>query len=472
MKYDIWICPNRFLNFIISFFVIQFILCNSLIAAKKTTYYPSGKIKDSFEVNEKGQPDGLYRTFYDLEDAEGKQILKGEANFRDGLLESVLQRYYPDGTRQLNAYYKDGKPHGNFILYAPDGTTILEETKYDNGKLISRNSSLPKKKSEDTDKESGSTETATLSNFFDSSNNLYLVASAAENDPLIKIWDVKTEKILYTLSGTASTSVLLEWSPDGKLLAVARADGFIDLWDVKAEKKIIEITRNGSGIPYALHFAKKKKQLFAAVNDSIIRVWDTETGNLLKELPGNHILSSNRSHCMALSEDERFLALTSKIPNRIIIWDTETWQKIYQHDINQSPYWVYFLKDGENIIYEQSGRCFIKNFKTGEERHFPLDYRFGYMVFPMNKTRDLWFSIGMNHGYYIFDLRSEQIIRSWKLTPSWLWFSDISSDKKCLLYNNKMDIEIWDLEKATKVKTLQGHSNKILCSKFCPIINP
>ena len=140
-----------------SFFVIFATLLFPAIlsaAEKVTTHYPSGRLKDSFTVDAKGRPHGLYQTFYDTE-KNGKQPLKGEANFRNGKLASVLQRFYPNGKTQINAYYQDGKLHGSYIEYDPDGK-ILEQSTYDEGKLIkdgrkNREKTVPVKISDKTE---------------------------------------------------------------------------------------------------------------------------------------------------------------------------------------------------------------------------------------------------------------------------------------------------------------------------------
>jgi WD40 repeat protein len=49
---------------------------------------------------------------------------------------------------------------------------------------------------------------------------------------VVKVWDLETQELLFSLPGHTSTIYALEFSPDGTLLASGSLDGVTKVWDV------------------------------------------------------------------------------------------------------------------------------------------------------------------------------------------------------------------------------------------------
>jgi len=69
-----------------------------------------------------------------------------------------------------------------------------------------------------------------------------ILASGSE-DMTIKLWDVKTGKLIMTLKGHRDDINSVEFSPDGKFLVSSSCDQTIRIWDLRNGKTVRIIGR-------------------------------------------------------------------------------------------------------------------------------------------------------------------------------------------------------------------------------------
>lgn len=102
---------------------------------------------------------------------------------------------------------------------------------------------------------------------------IYATASA---DKTIKIWDIKTKKLIKTITGFSFFVDRVKFSPDGKYL-ISRGDiGLCRLWDTQTWKEIIVLKGFFKPIT-SLLFSENGKLLFSGNMDGLFHVMDMET---------------------------------------------------------------------------------------------------------------------------------------------------------------------------------------------------
>ncbi len=137
---------------------------------------------------------------------------------------------------------------------------------------------------------------------------------------LYKNTDFSTEQIVLRFPPLDMT----DWafSSDGQTLAIVGWEGLVHLWDIPSgtERAVLRGESMGRVFPvYDLDFSPDGQTLAVAGDDHLVRLWDVRTGRELSTLTGheNSVLS------VAFSPDGALLA-SSDQDGAVIIWDVST----------------------------------------------------------------------------------------------------------------------------------------------------
>ncbi|NEP02920.1 MAG: WD40 repeat domain-containing protein [Symploca sp. SIO2E9] len=132
----------------------------------------------------------------------------------------------------------------------------------------------------------------------------------------IKIWQLPTRKLLWTLSGHRKQIHALALSPDAKTLASGSHK--IKLWNLQTGEPFRTLFGHKQWV-YALAISSDSKTLVSGSQDMTVKIWDLRTGDLLRILNGHQ----DSIKAIAISPDGQTI-ISGSADTTIKIWDFES----------------------------------------------------------------------------------------------------------------------------------------------------
>ena len=181
------------------------------------------------------------------------------------------------------------------------------------------------------------------------------IGTSAEH--AVKLWDVKTGRLLRTFIAPGTGIYALEFSPDGTLLAGAGSGGML-LWNA-ANGEIIRKLRGHTDWVLDIAFAPDGKTLASGSVDNTLRLWDVATGILERTLTvpnptKQRSLDAYSVHSVAFSPDGKTVAGAYFYEGALRLWNVRNGQLMQRLPKNSQekiygPQTIAFAPDGKTL---------------------------------------------------------------------------------------------------------------------------
>jgi WD40 repeat protein len=214
----------------------------------------------------------------------------------------------------------------------------------------------------------GHTSVATYVSF---SPDLRLIVSSSR-DGTAKIWNVQTEKLLYSLEGHKQWINYADFSPDGKYVVTASSDSTGKVWDVQTGKIVHTLSGHTAGVSRAFYSPDNKFIVTTCMND-LSGIWDSRTFKLLHVLKGrsgsfaDDIYTEIGRIPSSLTRDGKRLVTASR-DGIARIWDVVSGRLLVKMKGHSD--WVYsatFSNDDKNVITTSNdGTSKVWDARTGK----------------------------------------------------------------------------------------------------------
>jgi WD40 repeat protein len=191
--------------------------------------------------------------------------------------------------------------------------------------------------------------------------------ASADSSYIVRLWDVRSGQLRLELPKGAGSLVV--FSPDGKTLATGGYyQKLITLWNAANGERLLELPQNAR----SLAFSADGKQLVAAGQDAIVRLWDVGTGDVIRSFKGH----TGALFAVALSPDGKRIASggggdgTAPQSTEVRLWDAGSGAELRRFEGHTG--WIYSLafSPHENVLASASpyeGKLW--DLTTGKERH-------------------------------------------------------------------------------------------------------
>ncbi len=296
--------------------------------------------------------------------------------------------------------------------------------------------------------------------------SIYTVAFSPDNRTLayggssdeIYLFDATTGKELHRLK-SGNTPACVAFSPDGKTLAATCMDSVLRLWNVETGEVRLECHKDKRrSFTYTVSFSPDGRRIAQAKHDAII-LWDAATGKELQTLWG-----CGASSAIVFSPDGKVLA-SGGFGQTICLWNLETGKPLSPSYGHQGPVsGVAFAPDNRTLASAGHDNTIrLWDIHTGKELYQALGHS--------DRITNLFFT---PDGRTLISASHDHTIRWWEASTGkefrrrpveqTYFILALSPNGKVLVYapeERKGEIYVWDANTGLELYVLRGHSQSV-----------
>lgn len=289
--------------------------------------------------------------------------------------------------------------------------------------------------------------------------------ASADVDGRIHVWEAASGQPKLSWQAHNDFAWGLCFSPDGRTIASGSVhDSLIKLWDVQTGQLLrqpFQIIR----MSWAVQFSPDGKQLAIAEEEGFLELWDVETGTRLAFLEGH----SGIVQSVAFSPDGQWL-VSGGHDFAVRLWDLSTLSEMRQFAGHRRAVWsVAFSPAGQHVAsvsWDKTVRLW--ELATGESICFEEHTDHVWSV-AFSPDGALLATAGQDQTIRLWNLKTEQPIRTLLGHRACVPAIAFSPDGKTLLSGSTDSVQkVWDVTTGHALKTWRGQTNRIWSVAFSP----
>jgi WD40 repeat protein/transcriptional regulator with XRE-family HTH domain len=290
--------------------------------------------------------------------------------------------------------------------------------------------------------------------------------ATCDTDCHVRLWEVKTGKLLFICQGHSNWVRCVVFSPDGEILASCGADKTVKLWSVR-DGVCIKTLIGHEHETFAVAFSPDSQILVSASGDRTIKLWDIQDGKCLNTLNGHQ----DWVRCVAFSADGQTLASGSG-DRTIKLWNVSKGK--CSTTLTEHQGWVRsvaFSPDGE-ILASGSGDRTIKiwNYHTGNCLKTYTGHTNGVYSVAFSPQGEILASGSGDNTVKLWDTQTHTCIKTLHGHTNEVCFVAFSPDSQSLVcVSLDQTVRLWDSHTGQCLKTWYGNTDWALPVAFSPI---
>ena len=305
-----------------------------------------------------------------------------------------------------------------------------------------------------------------------SPNGHYLVTTSYDN--LARLWDGLGGQLIAVIPGHESVVYQAAFSHDGRRILTTSADSTVRLWNllIAGNQFFVMLQKDKESVNQAA-FSPDGQRVVTSSADKLARVWNTQTGKLLKALPGHESAVQQA----AFSPDGETV-ITASSENTARLWKVSSGEVIAElsHEDHWQVFKAAFSADGQRIVtiarskedkaistaflWDAINVKLIDPLKHKMVRKAVFSPTRQYLVTEggaiFSGTLHIWDG---NTGQLLDIMRPNKIISHISFSPDGQHLLLVLPDKTA---------QLWDINNKKPVLVLQGHDSFVTSAAFSP----
>ena len=305
-----------------------------------------------------------------------------------------------------------------------------------------------------------------------SSDGAILVSGSG--DCTVRLWDVQSGQVLRTLQGYTGWIWSVTWSPDGRILAGCSSDCSIKLWHVDKPSKVdnplktkfLKALQGHISWVVSACFSPDGTLLASGSGDCTVKIWDVQTGRLLTTLQEH----TSWIWSVAWSLDGALLA-SGSYDHTIKLWNSQTRAVLYT--LSGHTHWV------RSVAFSPDNRLLASGSSDYTVRLW--DVQTGTALQTLHEhTREVWSVAFSPDGTILASSSGDNTVKLWDVKTGeclhtleghthWVWSVAFSPDGQWLASASfDQTIRLWQVANGRVVHTLHGHTDWVRSVAFHP----
>ena len=274
----------------------------------------------------------------------------------------------------------------------------------------------------------------------------------------ISIWQVSNGQQISVCKGHSNWVQAISFSFNGQILASGSEDGIIKLWDIYSGGCLETISGHTNKV-LSIAFSPDGQALASGSGDQTIKIWRVHDGNCLKTLQGH----SGWIFSIAFNPDGKTIASGSG-DQTIKIWrvtDGRCLKTLRGHANGVKS--VSFNPDGQLLASGSFDRTIrLWNMKDGGCLKLFQDHTDNVLAVAFSPNRQTLASSSSDRTIRIWDLETSQCIKILGGHLSSVWSISYSFDGETIVSGSgDQTVKIWQIQDGRCLKTLQGYINSL-----------
>jgi len=283
----------------------------------------------------------------------------------------------------------------------------------------------------------------------------------------VRLWDITTVNQQFTFSAPAGITASA-LSADGKAILVGDEDGNTGLWNLNTGKLLRNFPKDNHDVK-AIALSPDGKlaaiPLRSITSPSSVNIdlYDPSTGELLKTFTIDAMKPFLAT--VTFSSDSKMLLVTD-FDDITRVWDVESGQVLRLFSGNNPGQSPAIFSPGGTLVAIDGGMSWW-NISTGEQLNFPLEMNGSVMSFSADGSLVAMANNGKT--VKVWNVLTQQVVNSFSGHTDQVISLAFSPDNKLLLSGSAdKTARLWDISTGQLVRVLSGHTAAVTSVFFTP----